>query len=74
MNEPLPALQTNTTDYVASLSRGTFGAIPFVGPIAAEIIGHVIPTRVSSGSSASYNCWKNELAETAPEETEEAEA
>jgi hypothetical protein len=45
MNEPLPALQTNTTDYVASLARGTFGAIPFVGPIAAEIVGHVIPNQ-----------------------------
>ena len=43
MNEPLPALQTNTTDYVASLAQGTFGAISFVGPIAAAIIGHVIP-------------------------------
>ncbi len=45
MNKPLPALQTNTTDYVAALSRGTFGTIPFVGPIAAEIIGHVIPNQ-----------------------------
>ena len=43
MSEELPGLQTNTTDCVASLARGTFGAIPFVGPIAAEIIGHVIP-------------------------------
>lgn len=45
MNEKLPSLQTNTTDYVTSLAKGTFGAIPFIGPIAAEIIGHIIPNQ-----------------------------
>jgi len=45
VSDELPTLKTNTTDYVASLAKGTFGAIPFVGPIAAEIIGHVIPNQ-----------------------------
>lgn len=38
MSEELPALQINTTDYVTSLAKGTFGAIPDVGLFAAEMI------------------------------------
>ena len=45
MTEKLPSLNVNTSDYVTSLAKGAFGAIPFAGPIAAEIIGHVIPNQ-----------------------------
>lgn len=45
MTDQLPSLNVNTSDYVTSLAKGVFGAIPFAGPIAAEIIGHVIPNQ-----------------------------
>lgn len=45
MTDELPSLKTNTADYVTLLAKGTFGAIPFAGPIAAEIIGHIIPNQ-----------------------------
>lgn len=47
MTEESPSLKTNTSDCVTSLAKGTFGAIPFAGPIAAEIIGHVIPNHLA---------------------------
>ena len=45
MTDQLPSLNVSTSDYVTSLAKGAFGAIPFAGPIAAEIIGHIIPNQ-----------------------------
>ena len=45
MADQLPSMNVSTSDYATSLAKGAFGAIPFAGPIAAEIIGHVIPNQ-----------------------------
>lgn len=45
MGKELPSLQVNTTDYVASLAKGAFGVLPVIGPVTAEIIGHIIPNQ-----------------------------
>lgn len=45
MTDQLPSLNVSTSDYITSLAKGAFGAIPFAGPIAAEIIGHAIPNQ-----------------------------
>ena len=39
----LPNLNTNRIDGLTSLAKGVIGAAPYVGPILAEIVGHVIP-------------------------------
>ena len=36
---------TNRTDVVATLTKGALGAIPFVGGLAAEVVGTVIPNQ-----------------------------
>jgi hypothetical protein len=36
---------TNRTDVVATLTKGALGAIPFVGGLAAEVVGAVIPNQ-----------------------------
>ena len=33
------------TDLAVSLGKGILGAIPIVGPLMAEIVGHVIPNQ-----------------------------
>ncbi|MDY0191347.1 MAG: hypothetical protein RBR22_11500 [Desulfuromonas sp.] len=38
-------MKTKGNDFAASLSKGLVGAIPFVGPIAAEIVGAIIPNQ-----------------------------
>ena len=38
-------LATNTTDRITSLAKGVIGAAPVVGPLAAEIIGNIIPNQ-----------------------------
>lgn len=38
-------LVPNATDRIASLTKGVFGAAPVVGPLAAEIIGNIIPNQ-----------------------------
>jgi hypothetical protein len=38
-------MSTKGTDIAAIIGKGLFGAIPFVGPLAAEIIGAIIPNQ-----------------------------
>ena len=38
-------MSTNSRDVLAMIGKGVIGAIPFVGPIAAEIVGNVIPNQ-----------------------------
>lgn len=38
-------MNTKRTDVVAIIGKGLLGAIPFVGPLAAEIVGAVIPNQ-----------------------------
>jgi len=38
-------MSTQKTDVVAILGKGLIGAIPFVGPLAAEIVGAIIPNQ-----------------------------
>jgi hypothetical protein len=38
-------LDTNKTDYAVSITKGILGAIPVVGPLAAEVIGNLIPNQ-----------------------------
>jgi len=38
-------LSTQKTDIVAILGKGLIGTIPFVGPLAAEIVGAIIPNQ-----------------------------
>lgn len=38
-------METKGNDFAAILSKGLIGAIPFVGPIAAEIVGAIIPNQ-----------------------------
>jgi len=33
------------TDIATILSKGLVGAIPFIGPLAAEIVGAIIPNQ-----------------------------
>lgn len=40
-----PELSTNRFDAAASLAKGVLGAAQFVGPMLAEIVGHVIPNQ-----------------------------
>jgi hypothetical protein len=42
-NDHSPA--TRASDIVASALKGTLGAIPFIGPAVAEVIGYVIPNQ-----------------------------
>lgn len=39
------AMGTQKTDIVAILGKGLIGTIPFVGPLAAEIVGAIIPNQ-----------------------------
>lgn len=41
--EEKPNLGENKTDLAVAITKGTLGAIPFVGGIAAEIVGVLIP-------------------------------
>ena len=44
LSGPHPATaKTTAADLVAGGARGVIGCIPFVGPLAAEIIGAIIP-------------------------------
>lgn len=36
-------LKSNKADHAALIAKGTVGAIPYLGGIAAEIIGTLIP-------------------------------
>ncbi len=45
MSDDLDLLAANATDRITSLAKGVFGAAPFVGPLAAEIIGNIIPNQ-----------------------------
>jgi len=38
-------MSTKGTDISAIIGKGLLGAIPFVGPMAAEIVGAVIPNQ-----------------------------
>lgn len=38
-------MSTKGTDIAAIIGKGLFGAIPFVGPLAAEIVGAIIPNQ-----------------------------
>ncbi|HFD4059221.1 TPA: hypothetical protein ACF3XS_002964 [Vibrio parahaemolyticus] len=38
-------MSTNKSDVAAILGKGMVGAIPFIGPLAAEIVGSVIPNQ-----------------------------
>ena len=38
-------MDTKATDIIAILTKGGLGAIPYLGPIAAEIIGNLIPNQ-----------------------------
>jgi len=38
-------LQANSTDYITSLVKSTFGVIPIVGPAAQELLGVIIPNQ-----------------------------
>jgi len=38
-------METKTSDIAAIFSKGIIGAIPFVGPLAAEIVGTLIPNQ-----------------------------
>ena len=38
-------MSTKGTDIATILSKGLVGAIPFVGPLAAEIVGAIIPNQ-----------------------------
>lgn len=38
-------MTTRTSDIVAILSKGVLGAFPFVGPLAAEVVGAIIPNQ-----------------------------
>jgi hypothetical protein len=38
-------LNTNITDHITTLAKGLFGAAPVAGPLAAEIIGNIIPNQ-----------------------------
>ena len=38
-------MSTKGTDIAMILSKGLVGAIPFVGPLAAEIVGAIIPNQ-----------------------------
>ena len=38
-------LAANATDHITSLAKGVFGAAPVIGPLAAEIIGNIIPNQ-----------------------------
>lgn len=37
--------ESNRTDALVTLAKGTLGAIPFVGPLIAEIVGTIIPNQ-----------------------------
>jgi len=37
--------KASSTDYAVSVAKGLIGAAPVVGPILAEIVGHVIPNQ-----------------------------
>lgn len=38
-------LERNRADVLATISKGALGAIPIVGPIAAEVVGELIPNQ-----------------------------
>ncbi|MDW7646518.1 MAG: hypothetical protein SCI25_15955 [Desulfuromonadales bacterium] len=40
-----PIMETKGNDLTAILSKGLIGAIPFVGPLAAEVVGAIIPNQ-----------------------------
>ena len=44
-NDSLPALGSNSSDYVASAAKSALGAVPFVGSLLIEIAGTVIPNQ-----------------------------
>lgn len=39
----LAKLRYNKTDFISSTLKGVFGAIPFAGPAAQELLGAIIP-------------------------------
>ena len=45
MNDNLPSTASNSADKVTAFAKGVLGAVPFVGPMAAEIVGAVIPNQ-----------------------------
>lgn len=45
MSDDRGLLSANATDRITSLAKGVFGAAPVVGPLAAEIIGNIIPNQ-----------------------------
>ena len=40
-----PKLESMSADYITTFMKGGLGAIPFVGPLMAEIVGNVIPNQ-----------------------------
>lgn len=38
-------MSTNKSDLAAVIGKGVVGAIPFVGPLAAEVVGSIIPNQ-----------------------------
>lgn len=40
-----PKLKSGSTDLITSLTKGTMGAVPILGPLISEIIGNVIPNQ-----------------------------
>lgn len=45
MAQQLPSLSTNGVDWAVVAAKGGLGAIPFVGPLAAELVGSIIPSQ-----------------------------
>jgi hypothetical protein len=37
--------ETNKNDIIVSISKGVLGAIPYIGPMLAEIVGNLIPNQ-----------------------------
>lgn len=45
IKEGLAELSNNTTDYITSVVKSVFGAIPIAGPTAQELLGIIIPNQ-----------------------------
>lgn len=41
----MPKIGNSTVDVVTSLTKGTVGAVPFVGSLIAEVVGNIIPNQ-----------------------------
>ena len=45
MSQQLPSLTTNAIDWTVVAAKGGLGALPFVGSLAAELVGNIIPNQ-----------------------------